>query len=68
MRKLMDEYSEADYNLLIRWMGTKGMRRALENYDRDTLSKLLPRLAVQAAKQPRFIYLARHLLKRNLYI
>lgn len=68
MRRMMDEFSEKDYNLLIRWMGVKGMRQAMEKYDRDTLSSLLPRLAVEAAKRPKFIYLARHLLKRNVYI
>jgi digeranylgeranylglycerophospholipid reductase len=68
MRRLMDEFSEQDYNLLIRGMGTRGMRHALEKYGRDTLSNLLPKLAFEAIKQPKFLYLARHLLKRNLYI
>ncbi len=68
MRKLMDSFSDEDYNLLIKGMGKKGMRQALEKYDRDSLSSLLPRLAYEALKQPRLAYLARHLIKHNLYI
>jgi len=68
LRRILDGFTDKDYNLLIKGMGTKGMREALETYDRDSLSGLLPRLAAEALKQPRFIFLARHLLKRNLYI
>jgi digeranylgeranylglycerophospholipid reductase len=68
MRRLMDEFSEKDYNLLIELMNRKGMTEALENYDRDSMSSLLPRLVLEAAKQPRFLHFARHLFKRNLYI
>lgn len=68
MRRLMDNFSDSDYNLIIKGMNPRGMRQTLEKYDRDSLSDLMPRLFFEALKQPKFIFLARHLLKHNLYI
>ena len=68
MRKIMDSFSEKDFNLLIRLMNKEGIKDKLANYDRDSLTSLLPGLFFEAIKEPRFLHFARFLLNRNLYI
>jgi digeranylgeranylglycerophospholipid reductase len=67
-RKLMDSFTEQDYNLLIRLMNKESIRNKLENYDRDSMTDLLPSLLLEALKEPRFLHFAKLLFNRNLYI
>jgi digeranylgeranylglycerophospholipid reductase len=68
MRTLLDSFSARELNLLIGLMDKKGIKDRLENYDRDSMTTLLPGLILEAIKEPRFFHFARHLLNRNLYI
>jgi digeranylgeranylglycerophospholipid reductase len=61
VRKMLDSFSPKDYNLMVRLFQRAGLKKVLEDYDRDFLTRLLPRLLLEAVKEPRLLYFAKFL-------
>ncbi len=62
IRRLMDRFTDKDYNQLIRIFTRQENRRLLEEFDRDYPRKFLLRLALQ---EPRLLGFSRLLLRRS---
>lgn len=62
IRRVLDRFSEKDYNLLIKLVKKQSMVDLLEKYDRDFPTKMLPRIVIETIKEPRFFCFARYLV------
>lgn len=60
IRRMLNKFSDKDYNILISLAGRKKIKGILKRYDRDSPSKLLSRLII---KEPRFLYFSKLLFK-----
>ncbi len=63
IRRVLDKFSDDDYNLLIKLVKKQGIVDLLERYDRDYPTKMLPKLMLETIKEPRLLLFARHLSK-----
>lgn len=59
MRKILDRFSEEDYNRLIQYCSTPRAKQVLSSIDRDRPAALITSLLL---KEPRFLYFIRNLL------
>ncbi len=56
VRKILNKFSNEDYNYLIKLMKQKRVKKVLEKHDRDEMGKALIKLAL---KEPRFVKFVR---------
>ena len=62
MRKMLNNYSDEDYDKLVKMMGQKRIRKVLNKYDRDTPIPLCINLLI---KDPRFLLMLRNIFKNT---
>ena len=68
IRKVLDKFSEKDYNLLIKLVKKQSIVDLLEKYDRDYPTRMMPKLTFETIKEPRLLLFARHFFNHNIYI
>ncbi|MFH1399422.1 MAG: NAD(P)/FAD-dependent oxidoreductase [Candidatus Woesearchaeota archaeon] len=68
LRRILDRFSENDYDNILKFANQKGVKHLLRTYDRDFMSKMLPGLILETIKYPKIWYAAKYLFKHNIYI